>query len=56
MVATDRTRIVTASDADEEVRAAVRAVATLIEVDGRKLSFRMEAFDQVEKIAEAGGM
>jgi fluoroacetyl-CoA thioesterase len=30
----------------------VRAVATLEQVDGRKLRFRVEAFDEVEKIGE----
>lgn len=30
----------------------VRAVAELIEVDGRKLRFRVEAFDSAEKIGE----
>ncbi|MBN2659609.1 MAG: thioesterase family protein [Spirochaetales bacterium] len=30
----------------------VRAVAELIEIDGRKLSFKVEAFDESEKIGE----
>lgn len=30
----------------------VRARAELLEVDGRKLTFRVEAFDEVEKIGE----
>ncbi|HHY39134.1 MAG TPA: thioesterase family protein [Clostridia bacterium] len=31
----------------------VRAVATLVEVDGRRLLFRVEAFDECEKVGEA---
>ncbi|MBM4062928.1 MAG: thioesterase [Planctomycetes bacterium] len=31
----------------------VRAVAQLVAVDGRKLVFRIEAFDAVEKVGEA---
>jgi len=31
---------------------AVRVRVELLEVDGRKLTFRVEAFDQVEKVGE----
>lgn len=31
----------------------VRAVAELVEADGRKLVFRVEAWDEVEKVGEA---
>ena len=30
----------------------VKVVATLTQIDGRRLGFRIEAFDEVEKIAE----
>lgn len=30
----------------------VRAIATLVEIEGKKLTFKVEAYDEVEKIGE----
>jgi predicted thioesterase len=46
-------RIETTHVAPSPLGAVVQARAALSAVDGRKLTFRIEAFDEVEKIAEA---
>jgi predicted thioesterase len=46
-------RIETTHVAPSPLGALIRARAELVAVEGRKLTFQIEAFDEVEKIAEA---